>query len=135
MFKNPLHAPQPLTVHIRRGAARADVPSRGAGPKSESRASADVALRNPVLDLGELGRKYAYTYIDESPSGYFESFTLVLRSDLCDVFFDKVRVFRKRFQPEWNYPLFRELKVDCAGEHISTRFQEGCIENDIALLD
>ena len=73
------------------------------------------------------GRKYAYTYIDESPSGYFE------RSDLCDVFFEMVRNFRKRFQLEWNYPLFRELKVDCAGEHMSSRFQEGCIDNDIAL--
>ena len=79
------------------------------------------------------GRKYAYTFIDESPSGYLEGFTLVLRSDLCDVFFEQVRVFRKRFQPEWNYPLFRELKVDCAGEHVSAQFQAGCIDNDIDL--
>ena len=35
------------------------------------------------------GRKYAYTYIDESPSGYFEGFTLVLKPCTCIILHDQ----------------------------------------------
>ena len=56
----------------------------------------ELATDSPWMDAfvvshrSDRGRKYAYTYIDMGPSGYFEGFTLVLRSDLCSQFFPKV---------------------------------------------
>ena len=86
-----------------------------------------------VSHRSDRGRKYAYTYIDMGPSGYFEGFTLTLRSDLCMQFFPKVKEFRSKFQKEHNHPLFRELLVDCAGEHISEEFKKGCRDYEIDL--
>lgn len=86
-----------------------------------------------ISHRSDRGRKYAYTYIDMGPSGYFEGFTLVLRSDLCSQFFPKVKEMRSKFQKDHNHPIFRELLVDCAGEHVSEAFKKGCIDYEIDL--
>eukprot|EP01048_Picozoa_sp_COSAG05_P023212 COSAG05_NODE_4931_length_1322_cov_1.440720_1_plen_264_part_00 len=86
-----------------------------------------------VSHRSDRGRKYAYTYIDTGSSSYFEGFTLVLRSDLCSQFLAKVKDLRNRFQKDHNHPLFRELLVDCAGEHVSEQFKQGCLDNQIDL--
>ena len=40
---------------------------------------------------------------------------------------------RSKFQKDHNHPIFRELLVDCAGEHVSEQFKQGCIDYEIDL--
>ena len=74
---------------------------------------------------------HAYMFIDMGPSGYCEGFTLVHRSDLCEVFFPMVEKLRARFGGSQPLNLFRQLLVDCAGEHISEKFLAKCVEHNI----
>ena len=80
------------------------------------------------------GRKYAYVFVCQGPSSYQEGFTLVLRSDIIDVFFPMVEAFRLRFAGRHPWPLFAELLVDCAGEHTSKAFRDKCREHGIELI-
>jgi hypothetical protein len=86
-----------------------------------------MVLSNRSFD----GKKYAYMFIDMGPSGYCEGFTLVHRSDLCEVFFPMVERLRARFGGSQPLNLFRQLLVDCAGEHISEKFLAKCVEHNI----
>ena len=65
------------------------------------------------------GRKYGYIFICMGPSGYQEGFTLVNRSDLCDVFFPILERLRERFAGCQPHEILKELLVDAAGEHMS----------------
>ena len=80
------------------------------------------------------GEKYAYVIRDKGPSSYHIGFTLVRRSDLVNTLFPIVKEFRSTYQGDHAHELFKELQLDCAGEHISAEFQETASKNGIIIM-
>ena len=64
----------------------------------------------------------------------FIGFTLVRRSDLINTLFPIMKDFRSTYQGDHAHELFKELQLDCAGEHISAEFQEAAITNGIIIM-